>query len=231
MLIREHRPHLEIWRGDYSRWVLIYFSRRAAEINLAAPLQGVKGGFPGGWVSSVGHYCIGNGAGRNGLSNWRGDMEPLHVFTMDVSWGGWKTDSGLKEIGSGSWLRTDHTVAPQMNGILQKFSSHAGSITGHRCCGGCWMPWCGRKSASWSCWHWVTQHTLSHTIQQWSTATAGNKYYLLPINHSCFSPSSCLSWTYTFFFLYFFFFWCFSWLWCRFWYFYSSRYVWYSRYS
>lgn len=135
MLIREHRPHLEIWRGDYSWWVLIYFSRRAAEINLAAPLQGVKGGFPGGWVSSVGHYCIGSGAGRNGLSNWRGDMEPLHVFTMDVSWGGWKAVSGLKEIGSGSWLRTDHTVAPQMNGILQKFSSHAGSITGHQCCG------------------------------------------------------------------------------------------------
>lgn len=42
-----------------------------AEINLVAPLQGVKGRFPAGWVSSVGHYCIDDGAGRNGLSNWQ----------------------------------------------------------------------------------------------------------------------------------------------------------------
>lgn len=65
------------------------------EINLAALLLGVKGGFPGGWFPSAEYYCLDSGAERNGLSNWQWDVEPLHVLTMDMSWGGWKAVSRL----------------------------------------------------------------------------------------------------------------------------------------
>lgn len=43
----------------------------------------------------MGYYCVDSGAGRNGLSSWQWDMEPLHVLAMDISWGGSKAVRGL----------------------------------------------------------------------------------------------------------------------------------------
>lgn len=37
------------------------------------------------------------------------------MFTMEMSWGGWKAVSGLKAIRLGSWLMTDHMAALELN--------------------------------------------------------------------------------------------------------------------
>lgn len=134
-------------------------------------------------------------------------MEPLRVFTMEMSWGGWKAVSGLKAIRLGSWLMTDHMAALEPN-----FSRNSTEdpmlglsvVTNNRA----EMSWGLLDTPLWEEVSHEEMVKLRHptytdqiypVFEQWQR---WKKHYLLPRNYS-FLSSSCLSWLRTVFMVYF----------------------------
>lgn len=142
-------------------------------------------------------------------------MEPLRVFTMEMSWGGWKAVSGLKAIRLGSWLMTDHMAALEPN-----FSRNSTEdpmlglsvVTNNRA----EMSWGLLDTPLWEevsheeMWSWDTQHTPTKFILYLNNGSAGKNIISCPEITHFYHLLAFLG--------YVLFLWCISWLWCRFWY-------------
>lgn len=123
-------------------------------------------------------------------------MEPLHVFTMEMSWGGWKAVSGLKAIRLGSWLMTDHMAALELNFFRNSTVDPMlglSVVTNNRA----QVLWGLLDTLLWEEVSHVEMVKLSHptyskqnypVFEQWQCWN-----YLQPINYSFLSSSSCFS--------------------------------------